>query len=177
MTATPNRADGASDVDDDLVAMPLAPTVPHAFDNAAPESVDLGRPGADGKAAPGTLRPGGDDRADRDLRDLMALVWDLRFHELEQAVAPSPPLDDDASSDREQRQRRGLARVRAAATRRAAQEVAAALSRLDDGSYGCCEQFEREIPGELLRAAPTGRLCIACLAGTSARGRGDDDEQ
>ena len=152
VTATPNGTGVEGDVDDRSAA----------------------KPRADGTGLPReTQRARGHDRADRDLRDMMALAWDLRVHELEQALAPSPPLDDDAPSDHGQRQRRGLARVRAAATRRAVQEIAT-LSRLDDG---CCEECEREIPRELLRAAPAGRLCISRLAGRSARGRGDDDEQ
>ena len=46
-------------------------------------------------------------------------------------------------------------------------EVEAALSRLDDGSYGACERCGSPIGAARLDALPAARTCIAC-----ARGRG-----
>ena len=110
-----------------------------------------------------------DARDDRDRRDLMALAWDLRVHELEQAFAqPAAPSDDGIDDER-----RALSRVRLAATRQAVHELAAAISRLEDGTYGYCEGCERPIPGERLLAAPTGRLCTSCRGRT----RPDSDDR
>jgi RNA polymerase-binding transcription factor len=41
-------------------------------------------------------------------------------------------------------------------------ELAAALARIADGSYGRCERCGRAIPTERLEARPTARLCVAC---------------
>ncbi|MFN2389691.1 MAG: TraR/DksA family transcriptional regulator [Actinomycetota bacterium] len=41
-------------------------------------------------------------------------------------------------------------------------EVEAALTRLDDGTYGRCERCGEEIPLERLEALPTATLCVAC---------------
>jgi DnaK suppressor protein len=41
-------------------------------------------------------------------------------------------------------------------------EVAAALARLDAGTYGKCERCGRDIPSERLQALPTARLCVEC---------------
>ena len=43
-------------------------------------------------------------------------------------------------------------------------EVAAALGRLDDGSYGVCERCGEPIPPGRLRARPAARTCVACAA-------------
>ena len=39
-------------------------------------------------------------------------------------------------------------------------EVAAALARLDDGTYGVCETCGRAIPEARLEARPTARTCV-----------------
>ena len=46
-------------------------------------------------------------------------------------------------------------------------DVLAALSKLDDGTYGTCENCGQEIPYERLEAIPSARLCVNCkqLAG------------
>lgn len=41
-------------------------------------------------------------------------------------------------------------------------EVVAALTRLDEGTYGKCERCGQEIPIERLEAIPAARLCVAC---------------
>ena len=40
--------------------------------------------------------------------------------------------------------------------------VEAALSRLDAGTYGVCEDCGQPIPDERLEALPTARLCLDC---------------
>ena len=41
-------------------------------------------------------------------------------------------------------------------------EVAAALARIDNGSYGICEQCEEEISPKRLKALPWARNCVTC---------------
>jgi DnaK suppressor protein len=41
-------------------------------------------------------------------------------------------------------------------------EIVAALARIEDGSYGRCENCGAEIPEERLDAVPTATLCVAC---------------
>ena len=41
-------------------------------------------------------------------------------------------------------------------------EVLGALRRLEDGTYGRCENCGRDIPLERLEALPTARLCVTC---------------
>jgi DnaK suppressor protein len=44
----------------------------------------------------------------------------------------------------------------------ALRDVRAALARMDDGSYGMCEQCGNEIGFSRLQARPEAPLCIAC---------------
>jgi RNA polymerase-binding protein DksA len=41
-------------------------------------------------------------------------------------------------------------------------EIVAALARIEEGSYGQCENCGAEIPEERLDAVPTATLCVAC---------------
>jgi RNA polymerase-binding transcription factor DksA len=41
-------------------------------------------------------------------------------------------------------------------------EVEAALSRVEDGSYGTCERCGRPIADARLEARPTARTCVTC---------------
>ena len=42
------------------------------------------------------------------------------------------------------------------------EEIAAALERIADGTFGHCEECHREISSERLQAIPYTRLCIDC---------------
>jgi DnaK suppressor protein len=42
------------------------------------------------------------------------------------------------------------------------EEIAAALTRLDKGTFGTCEECGQPIPRERLEAVPYARLCIDC---------------
>ena len=46
----------------------------------------------------------------------------------------------------------------------ALQDINAALSRLDDGTYGTCERCHQPIPIERLEVLPTSRSCTPCQA-------------
>jgi RNA polymerase-binding protein DksA len=41
-------------------------------------------------------------------------------------------------------------------------EIMAALARIEDGSYGECQNCGSEIPAERLDAVPTTALCVSC---------------
>jgi len=41
-------------------------------------------------------------------------------------------------------------------------EIQAALARVEDGSYGKCEDCGKKIPKTRLKAVPHARLCIEC---------------
>jgi DnaK suppressor protein len=41
-------------------------------------------------------------------------------------------------------------------------EIAHALTRIDQGTYGSCEQCDRPIPFERLEAIPQARHCMQC---------------
>ena len=41
-------------------------------------------------------------------------------------------------------------------------QIKEALDRIEDGTYGICEECEEEIPEKRLRAMPTATLCIEC---------------
>src|SRR5437879_12607097 len=41
-------------------------------------------------------------------------------------------------------------------------EINAALDRIQKGAFGRCEECEKEIPRERLRALPYARHCVAC---------------
>jgi DnaK suppressor protein len=47
-------------------------------------------------------------------------------------------------------------------------EIANALGRVEQGTYGKCERCGNEIPYERLEALPSARLCVACKQATSS---------
>ncbi|MBA2752062.1 MAG: TraR/DksA C4-type zinc finger protein [Actinobacteria bacterium] len=59
---------------------------------------------------------------------------------------------------------RGEAEVLATSLREALDEVEHALVKLDDGSYGVCEECGRPINGARLEAMPAARHCIDCAS-------------
>lgn len=58
------------------------------------------------------------------------------------------------------------AMAQASGERRVAQlrEIDAALRRIDDGSYGDCQDCQEPIDPRRLEADPTARLCIDCAS-------------
>jgi RNA polymerase-binding protein DksA len=43
-------------------------------------------------------------------------------------------------------------------------EIEAALRRIDDGSFGACEECQKPIAKERLKELPFARLCISCAS-------------
>ena len=50
-------------------------------------------------------------------------------------------------------------------------EIDAALSRVDEGTYGTCEACGNPIPEARLEAVPEATLCVTCKTGASLRRR------
>ena len=59
---------------------------------------------------------------------------------------------------------RGEAEALAGSLREALDEVEHALAKLDQGTYGVCEQCNRPINGARLEAMPAARLCMDCAS-------------
>lgn len=83
--------------------------------------------------------------------------------ELEEELRGLRPEDDVEEMDRVQREvfESALAGLDDS-HRRQLEEAKAALERLDDGSYGKCQDCGKEIAAERLDAVPTARRCAAC---------------
>jgi RNA polymerase-binding transcription factor DksA len=45
------------------------------------------------------------------------------------------------------------------------QQIKAALSRIEDGSFGICVQCDEDIPAKRLELLPHTPLCTACMSG------------
>jgi DnaK suppressor protein len=61
--------------------------------------------------------------------------------------------------------------------REALGEINAALRRINDGSYGLCEQCGAPIPFARLQAMPTARVCAVCAEAGSPTLAGEDEEE
>ncbi|TYP87511.1 TraR/DksA family transcriptional regulator [Blastococcus xanthinilyticus] len=57
-----------------------------------------------------------------------------------------------------------VAQRRSADLQRTVEEIDAALSRLDEGTYGRCTGCDALIPEERLELRPFARTCVACTA-------------
>ena len=57
-----------------------------------------------------------------------------------------------------------LAEVMVEWSEEAIEDIEHALTRLEDGSYGRCEQCSRPIPLQRLEAIPHARFCVPCQA-------------
>jgi DnaK suppressor protein len=75
-------------------------------------------------------------------------------------VADRPPLDEGERSSHEQLA--SVAHGRSATELQQLREVDEALSRIQEGDYGICENCEEPIDPARLEAVPETRLCIAC---------------
>ncbi|MGX6607721.1 TraR/DksA family transcriptional regulator [Micromonosporaceae bacterium Da 78-11] len=93
-------------------------------------------------------------------RDLDALVWDLTVHQMYRAFAqcvfPIPAQDGESGGSE------ALARVRVSAARHAAEDIRAALRRIESGTYGTCQQCGCIIAADRMRSRPTSRWCAGC---------------
>jgi RNA polymerase-binding transcription factor DksA len=99
---------------------------------------------------------------------LLARAGDL-LDESEQsratATAHSHGESERAVADAERR----VNAVLEAGARDALDEVVGALARIDDGTYGRCEDCRVAIPAERLQARPAARFCVRCQQRRDAR--------
>ena len=56
-------------------------------------------------------------------------------------------------------------------TRRAGADLAGALARVEQGTYGVCERCGAPVGAGRLAARPDARTCITCAAAATRRGR------
>jgi RNA polymerase-binding protein DksA len=112
--------------------------------------------------------------------ELRRLLVDERAHLLEQAdllVDDHGELQGTATYGRGESEHttveieRRVNAVLEANAREALAEIEAALARIDDGTYGVCEECGRPIPVERLRAMPATRYCVSCQERQGGRGR------
>ena len=81
------------------------------------------------------------------------------------APAPDGPTATHGRGETEHVQleaERAMASALDAATRAALEDLAVALARLDDGSYGTCTSCGLPIPVPRLEAVPTTQRCVHC---------------
>jgi DnaK suppressor protein len=90
-------------------------------------------------------------------RRQVATITELSYAAL--SPAPDEPDDDGSRMNRLQITARLLATAR-----QQLQETEAALTRVDDGSYGLCGDCGGLIAPERLEIVPSARYCVACQA-------------
>jgi RNA polymerase-binding protein DksA len=132
---------------------------------------------SNGSPSPGTT-PGA--LTSTDLEELRRLLLDERAQLLERAdllVDDHGDLQGTATHGQGESEHttveieRRVNAVLEANAREALAEIEAALTRIDDGTYGVCEECGRPIPVERLRAMPATRYCVACQERQGGRGR------
>lgn len=92
-------------------------------------------------------------------RDAIARHYRQQREESEDTTDP-PPMDASDQAAREE--------VMTFRDHRAEHEIGQlqaiddALARIDDGSYGICQECSQPIDGARLRVSPEAELCVAC---------------
>lgn len=89
--------------------------------------------------------------------DLAGLEQETRTESSGESSAPGHTAE--LASDESERD---LSYGRMASQTEELKEIAAALDRIKDGSFGKCESCEGNIPKERLRAIAYARLCVPC---------------
>ena len=96
-------------------------------------------------------------------RDLLARA--SRFgHDIEALQTLTATTGQGETEQVSSETERVVAEVLEAGTRAALEDIAFALARLDDGSYGVCASCGVPIPAERLMVLPETRHCVACRA-------------
>ena len=85
---------------------------------------------------------------------------------------PSPDEADEFSSDNyHQEFQLGLIENEGEILR----EIQDAVERVDAGTFGVCENCQKEIPSRRLEVLPYARHCVTCQLDIEENGDGDDD--
>ncbi len=103
--------------------------------------------------SPETTRPGPapEPAGEQDARQRLAHERDTRLAQL-RALDSAP---EGAEADH-------LVAPQRSAVRRALQDIEAAFTRLDDGTYGTCQGCGGTIPAARLDIMPHARYCVPC---------------
>ncbi len=132
------------------------------------------------KAAETRLPPQGAPRSDSGFVDAQrALLLEERatyVHQAEELKAQADSLalehepgdvqfDEEGGEGGTSNVDRELDLVLSGQARAAIEEIDRALSKIDAGTYGRCEQCGRDIPEARLEALPHAALCVACKSG------------
>jgi DnaK suppressor protein len=96
----------------------------------------------------------------RRLHELAKLGWHREELEIEYAADPLDQVRNGVERD--------IAVSQLDRQARSVREVELALAKLEEGSYGVCEQCEEEISDKRLDAVPWARLCVACQSKAEA---------
>ena len=85
---------------------------------------------------------------------------------------PAPDAADEFSSDNyHQELQLGLIENEEEILR----EIQDAVERVDAGTFGVCENCQKEIPARRLEVLPYARHCVSCQREVETNGDGDDD--
>lgn len=87
-----------------------------------------------------------------------------RVRDIAAGAGRGRPLDPDFEEQAIERQNEEVVEALDAAARHELTQIAAALSRLDQGEYGICAHCGEDIPVERLRAVPYADRCVNCAA-------------
>lgn len=98
------------------------------------------------------------ERTDADLAGLDSEMVALGVSQQDEGGGAGNHIADDATDVMEQQ--RNLALIANLQERR--RDIARALERLDDGTYGICERCQKPIATARLEALPFATLCIEC---------------
>jgi len=98
------------------------------------------------------------------LKEVEELLARRRMAQAEQRDDSVPDVADMALQDATEDQQISLMELRNAMR----EQIDEALLRLEDGTYGICEDCGREISEERLQAVPFARRCIQCQAKAEA---------
>ncbi len=111
----------------------------------------------------------------RDLKFFKELLQDRRVELLREAGRSVDGMSDDKENFPDPNDRAALEfnrnfmlRIRDR-ERKLITKIDEAMKRIEDGSYGLCEECEEEIGVERLKARPVTTLCIDCKAAQEAQ--------
>jgi len=90
-------------------------------------------------------------------RQLLSVVQSSQA-QLAEKVGDLPDVSDRASEGFEDELTVGLLAIESAQL----DDIEAAIQRIDDGSYGICEDCLKAIPKKRLEVLPFARRCLAC---------------
>jgi RNA polymerase-binding protein DksA len=100
-------------------------------------------------------------------RRALARELELRLGELEDRLAKlkrdaSQEHSADSAEQAQERENDEVVDAIGAETREAISAIKASLQRIEDGSYGVCQECGNAIAAERLQARPEAVLCINC---------------